>query len=81
MGINAFIFLEWHRDYRHHFDDIIAGALIGWFNAFIGYFVFFPSLFDERCDVPKDRHAKEESQASEIELKPFLMPFASRSDD
>lgn len=47
-------------DYRHHWDDILVGSLIGCLSAAAGYYYFYPLLFrtnaanqteqENRCD-------------------------------
>ena len=36
-------------DYRHHWDDILAGSLIGCAAAFTGFFYFYPLIFGKTC--------------------------------
>ena len=35
-------------DYKHHWQDVTAGSILGIICAFIGYRQFFPSLSDKR---------------------------------
>lgn len=37
--------------YHHHDYDVIAGALIGWFTAFLGYRMVFMGVFDARWNT------------------------------
>ncbi|KAG4100489.1 acid phosphatase/Vanadium-dependent haloperoxidase [Neocallimastix lanati (nom. inval.)] len=39
-------------DYRHHWQDCLAGAIIGTVFAVIFYYLFYPSLRDPNCDKP-----------------------------
>ena len=43
-------------DNHHRLLDISVGSMIGIFFAFIGYFLYFPSLLDDNCDVTKNRY-------------------------
>ncbi len=43
-------------DYRHNFDDTLAGVLIGVFSATILYFYNFHSLFGSNCDLPRHHY-------------------------
>jgi len=51
----TFIAISRTMDYHHNFDDILAGAVLGTAFAFIGYFLYFPSLFDSKCDLPRTK--------------------------
>ncbi|CUM64215.1 uncharacterized protein PRCAT00001809001 [Priceomyces carsonii] len=56
------------EDYRHHFVDIIIGAIIGTAIASWSYFRLFPSLFHRRCYEPiliiKESGNEEESETN-----------------
>jgi len=43
------------RDYQHHFEDILGGAMLGVGLSFPSYFLFFPSLMAVDCNKPKSR--------------------------
>jgi len=43
-------------DYHHHFSDIIAGALLGSGTAMFAYFLYFPSLWEDSCDLPRNKY-------------------------
>jgi len=49
----TFIAVSRTMDYHHNFSDILAGAMIGFGVAFVAYFLYFPSLFHRRSNVPK----------------------------
>jgi membrane-associated phospholipid phosphatase len=40
------------RDRRHHWDDVVVGAVIGSVMACLAYFQYYPSLTDVDSDVP-----------------------------
>jgi len=40
-------------DYHHDFSDVQAGALIGAGIGLMAYFLWYPSQFDEHCDLPR----------------------------
>eukprot|EP01112_Ceratiomyxa_fruticulosa_P012545 TRINITY_DN3478_c0_g1_i3.p1 TRINITY_DN3478_c0_g1~~TRINITY_DN3478_c0_g1_i3.p1 ORF type:complete len:140 (-),score=15.74 TRINITY_DN3478_c0_g1_i3:35-454(-) len=42
-------------DYHSNFVDIVAGSILGISIATFSYFLNFPSLMSEDCDMPKDR--------------------------
>ncbi|ORX98717.1 PAP2-domain-containing protein, partial [Basidiobolus meristosporus CBS 931.73] len=39
-------------DYRHHWSDVVAGAIIGMSTAYFSYRQYFPSLRAHNCDKP-----------------------------
>lgn len=41
------------HDYRHHWQDVLAGSLIGFIVSTLTYFYFYPSLKHPNCDVPR----------------------------
>eukprot|EP00126_Sphaerothecum_destruens_P006880 Sdes_comp19570_c0_seq1m11252 len=43
------------RDYRHNFSDVVAGAIIGIFSGIFGYRLYYPSLGDLDCGIPRNR--------------------------
>jgi len=43
------------RDYQHHFDDVLGGAVLGVGLGIPCYFLFFPSLMGVDCNKPKSR--------------------------
>jgi len=42
-------------DYRHHWQDVTVGSIIGLFFGIVTYFYYFPSLFSQNCDIPYQR--------------------------
>lgn len=40
-------------DYRHHWDDVLAGGIIGCSSALTGYFYFYPLLFESSITESK----------------------------
>lgn len=38
------------QDYRHHWQDILVGSIIGIFSAHISYYLYFPKLTDDFCN-------------------------------
>jgi len=55
LGISIFVSTSRVIDYHHDFSDIIAGCLLGIGAAFFAYFLYFPSLFDTFCHLPKTK--------------------------
>ena len=47
-----FVCISRTRDYHHNFSDIIGGAIIGFVSAYIVYFLHFPNLDSENCNMP-----------------------------
>lgn len=39
-------------DYRHHWEDVVFGGLLGLIISTITYFYYYPSLSDPNCDIP-----------------------------
>jgi len=39
-------------DYRHHWEDVLAGTIMGICCGVIVYYFFYPSLRDPNCDKP-----------------------------
>jgi len=59
-------------DYRHHWQDVFAGALIGTIFAITVYYFMYPSLHDPNCDIPyrgtlRNKNKKEKVKIDEIE--------------
>jgi len=53
LTVAFFIAVSRTVDYHHNFSDILAGSLIGTGFSFFSYFMYFPSLFDADCHLPK----------------------------
>jgi len=45
-------------DYRHHWQDVVAGGIIGLLYGVGVYYFFYPSLRDPNCDIPIKRFCK-----------------------
>lgn len=43
-------------DYRHHWQDVTIGSIIGLFFGIITYYYYFPSLYSAKCDIPYQRY-------------------------
>ncbi|ORX51525.1 acid phosphatase/Vanadium-dependent haloperoxidase [Piromyces finnis] len=43
-------------DYRHHWEDVTVGSLLGFVFGVLTYFYYFPSLYSEHSDIPYQRH-------------------------
>lgn len=37
-------------DYHHHWQDVVAGSMLGFTLAGLGYSLYFPSLTSRHCD-------------------------------
>lgn len=48
----SYIALSRVQDYRHHFFDIVFGGSLGCIITYYTYFNYYPSVFDENCDIP-----------------------------
>jgi len=53
-------------DYRHHWEDVLAGALIGIFYAATLYYFIYPPLRDENCDTPTNSY--KESKPKKVKV-------------
>ena len=47
----VYVGLSRTRDYKHHTEDVIAGALLGIFVAYVCYRIYFPSLKSSSCNL------------------------------
>ena len=52
-------------DYRHHWQDVTVGALLGLLIAYISYRLYFPPITDERCYEPLEARFKAFEQAED----------------
>ena len=64
-------------DYRHHTEDVIAGALLGTFFACLGYFVYYPSLKSEN----PHRSYNQQVARERSEVKTFVELRKERSKE
>jgi len=53
IALAMFIAISRVVDYHHDFSDIIAGSLIGAGIGLMAYFMWYPSLFSKRPDLPR----------------------------
>ncbi|CAI5757270.1 unnamed protein product [Candida verbasci] len=51
IGFASFIALSRTQDYRHHFEDIIIGTILGCIFAFWSYNHYFNDLTSEKCET------------------------------
>jgi len=54
-------------DYRHHWEDVVVGALIGMFYAITLYYFIYPPLRDENCDTPTNSYKESESKKEKVD--------------
>lgn len=52
-------------DYRHHWDDVLVGSLIGCLSAATGYYYFYPLLFKNN-DLTQDQ---DENVSNQLEIR------------
>ena len=45
-------------DYRHHWQDVVIGSLIGIFVSYVSYRQYFPSIFARNCHRSYPRNAR-----------------------
>jgi len=43
-------------DYRHHWQDVTIGSIIGLFFGIVTYYYYYPSLCSSTCDIPYQRY-------------------------
>ncbi|KAF8986225.1 hypothetical protein BGZ46_007756 [Entomortierella lignicola] len=60
MILAALIAASRVADYRHHWQDVSAGALIGGVFAVFAYRQYYPSLGSIKCDIPFSTRVPEE---------------------
>lgn len=53
MYVSIFIAISRTIDYHHQFVDILAGSLIGAGIGCFSYFLFYPLVFLDNCDLPR----------------------------
>eukprot|EP01117_Protostelium_nocturnum_P001941 TRINITY_DN125_c0_g1_i3.p1 TRINITY_DN125_c0_g1~~TRINITY_DN125_c0_g1_i3.p1 ORF type:complete len:296 (-),score=66.50 TRINITY_DN125_c0_g1_i3:105-992(-) len=58
MYISIFIAISRTIDYHHSFADIISGSLLGAGIGSFSYFLFFPLVFLDNCDLPRKHGCK-----------------------
>ncbi|ORX75953.1 acid phosphatase/Vanadium-dependent haloperoxidase [Anaeromyces robustus] len=61
-------------DYRHHWEDVLAGAIIGSFFAVIVYYLMYPKLTDPDCDIPYRGDKRKEKKVKVDELEEDDLP-------
>lgn len=42
-------------DYRHHWQDVFAGAIIGTVAAYLSYRMYFPPIMDQQSEAPTEQ--------------------------
>jgi len=70
--ISFFIAVSRTVDYHHNFSDIIAGSLIGTGFSIFSYFLYFPSIFSDKCHLPKN-HPKCKMVCNAVALKEVVV--------
>jgi len=54
-------------DYRHHWQDVLAGGIIGFCYAVGVYYFFYPSLRDPNCDIPIRRFCCKKQKKEKVD--------------
>lgn len=54
-------------DYRHHWQDVLGGAIIGTAVAYFSYRQYFPVLISAKAHLPNDSRSEEFQQIEEQE--------------
>lgn len=73
VSISTGIALSRTRDYHHSFVDIVAGAMVGLGIGLLNYFMYFPSVFDSKCNTP--RILKNIAEENDFMLRVGNLPF------
>lgn len=53
-------------DYRHHWDDVLVGSLIGCLSAAVGYFYFCPLLKNDNLSQTQNEEISNQLDRSSI---------------
>ena len=56
-------------DYRHHWQDVLLGSLLGIFIAYLSYRTFFPALTQPGCSLPYGSQESYPSQSNPTDLE------------
>ncbi|OUM65000.1 hypothetical protein PIROE2DRAFT_8063 [Piromyces sp. E2] len=54
-------------DYRHHWEDVLVGGLIGMFFAITLYYFIYPPLRDQDCDTPTNSYKETKSKKVKVD--------------
>ncbi|KAJ2078508.1 hypothetical protein H4R24_004427 [Coemansia sp. RSA 988] len=63
-------------DYHHHWQDVLAGALLGTFVGWFGYRTYFPQVFDPNVlsDRPYPRRITRPNDVAEMRRRSHVLP-------
>ncbi|EGG01481.1 uncharacterized protein MELLADRAFT_50083 [Melampsora larici-populina 98AG31] len=62
----ALISISRTMDYRHHWQDVLVGGLLGMLIAWFGYRMYYPSLFTEEAHKPYSPRLHPKDRSSPI---------------
>lgn len=64
--VAGFVGVSRIMDYRHHWQDVVAGALLGSSMAYLAYRLYFPEIMSHRAETPPGRLVFQASKDDEI---------------
>ncbi|CAJ0633467.1 9639_t:CDS:2 [Entrophospora sp. SA101] len=67
--IAVFICISRTQDYRHHWQDVLAGSALGFVLAIFSYYQYYPNIHSPVCDKPYSVRIKKELHVRSAEFQ------------